>query len=80
MLSIRKRYDQIINSLTELYMFKQISKFVSVASLILLILPSVIFLAGKMELSQVKPYMLIMTFVWFVSAYICMWKDGREKA
>lgn len=53
-----------------------ILKIVSVLSLIALILPSILFLAGRMELDRVKWFMLLATIVWFVTATPIMWKDN----
>ena len=50
-----------------------IAKIISWISLIALIVPSIMFLAGRIELPQVKSMMLIATVVWFVSAYLWMW-------
>ena len=49
---------------------------VSLLALIALTLPSVIFLAGKLELNTVKWLMLLATIVWFVTATPWMWKDN----
>jgi branched-subunit amino acid transport protein len=54
-------------------------KIVSVLSLIALILPSILFLAGRMDLDKVKWYMLIATIVWFVTATPIMWKDNGQQ-
>lgn len=51
-----------------------IVKFVSWISLIALILPSLLFLVGKIELSQVRQVMLIATIVWIVSG--TLWMNG----
>ena len=53
---------------------------VSLLALIGLTLPSIIFLAGRMELNTVKWLMLNNTIFWFVAATPWMWKDnGAEK-
>jgi len=54
-------------------------KIVSVLSLIALILPSILFLAGRMELDRVKFFMLLATIVWFVTATPIMWKDNGQQ-
>ncbi len=54
-------------------------KIVSVLSLIALILPSILFLAGRMELDKVKFFMLLATIVWFVTATPIMWKDNGQQ-
>jgi len=40
------------------------------------ILPSILFFAGKMDLDQVKLWMLVATVAWFVATPLWM---GREK-
>jgi len=54
-------------------------KIVSVLSLIALILPSILFLAGRMELDRVKWFMLLATIVWFATATPIMWKDNSQQ-
>jgi hypothetical protein len=54
-------------------------KIVSVLSLIALILPSILFLAGRMELDRVKWFMLLATIVWFATATPIMWKDNGQQ-
>ena len=59
---------------------RSILKIISLLALIALTLPSVIFLAGKLELNTVKWIMLLATIVWFVAATGWMWKDnGAEQ-
>ncbi len=55
---------------------RTILQIISLLALIALTLPSVIFLAGKMELNMVKWLMLVATIVWFVTATGWMWKDS----
>jgi hypothetical protein len=49
---------------------------VSLLSLVALMLPSILFLAGRMELPTVKWIMLAATTVWFVTAAPWMWKQS----
>ncbi len=59
---------------------RSILQIVSLLALIGLTLPSIIFLAGRIELNTVKWLMLLATIVWFVAATPWMWKDnGAEK-
>lgn len=59
---------------------RPILQIVSLLALIGLTLPSIIFLAGRMELNTVKWLMLIASIVWFVTATPWMWKDnGAEQ-
>lgn len=49
---------------------------VSVLSLIALILPSILFLAGCIALTTAKWVMLLATPVWFATATPWMWKQS----
>ena len=51
------------------------AQIISWLSLVLLVLPSILFLSGTMDLQQVKWTMLIATFIWFVAAPFWMWKE-----
>jgi len=53
-----------------------ILQIVSLMALIAVTLPSVIYLAGRMELNMVKWIMLFASIVWFVTATPWMWKDN----
>jgi len=55
---------------------RPILQVVSLLALIALTLPSIIFLAGRLELNTVKWIMLLATIVWFVAATPWMWKDN----
>jgi hypothetical protein len=55
---------------------RSILQIISLLALIALTLPSVVFLAGKMELNMMKWIMLVATIVWFVTATLWMWKDN----
>lgn len=59
---------------------RTILQFISLMALIALTLPSVYFLAGKMELNMVKWLMLLATIVWFVTTTSWMWKDNGADA
>jgi hypothetical protein len=56
---------------------RPILQVVSLLALIALTLPSIIFLAGRLELNTVKWIMLLATIVWFVTATPWMWKDNH---
>ena len=58
---------------------RTILQFISLLALIALTLPSVNFLAGKLELDRVKWFMLLATIVWFVTAAGWMWKDNGSE-
>jgi nitrate/nitrite transporter NarK len=55
---------------------RSILPIIPLLALIALTLPSVIFLAGRLELNTVKWIMLLATIVWFVAATPLMWKDN----
>jgi len=55
---------------------RSILQIISLLALVGLTLPSVIFLAGRLELNMVKWLMLVATIVWFVAATGWMWKDN----
>lgn len=57
-----------------------ILRIVSLLSLVALILPSILFLAGRIELPTVKLWMLVATIVWFVTATPIMWKEKEQPA
>ena len=58
-------------------MIKQITQIISWVCLVVLILPSVLFLTGALaSLDQVKLVMLIATVVWFLSTPLWMWKEN----
>jgi hypothetical protein len=54
-------------------------RIVSLASLIVLIAPSILFLAGRMDLDRVKWVMIVATVLWFATATPVMW-NSKEKA
>ncbi len=58
---------------------RSILQIISLLALIALTLPSVLFLAGRLELDMVKWLMLIATIVWFVAATPWMWKDNDDQ-
>ncbi len=58
---------------------RSILQIISVLALIALTLPSVLFLAGRLELNMVKWVMLLATIVWFVTASLWMWKDNGDE-
>ena len=54
---------------------RTITQIISWISLVVLVLPSLLFLAGTMELETVKKIMLLMTVIWFISASLWMGKE-----
>lgn len=57
---------------------KMIAKIVALASLIVIIMPSIMFLTGSMELDKVKVVMRLATVIWFISAAEWIWKDDSQ--
>jgi branched-subunit amino acid transport protein len=55
---------------------RSILQFISLLALIALTLPSVLYLAGRLELDMVKWIMILATIVWFIAATPWMWKDN----
>jgi hypothetical protein len=55
-------------------MTKRLAQIVSLVSLVVLLVPSVLFLAGKMDLDRVKDVMLVATIIWFVATPFWMWE------
>ncbi len=55
---------------------RSILQIISLLALIALTLPSVLFLAGRLELDTVKWIMLAATVVWFAVTTPWMWKDN----
>ena len=56
-----------------------ILKIVSLLALIALTLPSILFLAGRLELNTVKWTMILATIVWFVVVTPSMWKNNSQE-
>jgi len=48
---------------------------VAVLSLVALMLPSILFLAGRMQLDTAKWIMLLATVVWFLAGTPWLWKQ-----
>ena len=58
---------------------KHMAKYIALVSLVLLIVPSAMFLADRMELQTVKTVMLIATIIWFIFATVWMWKNNNTQ-
>ena len=58
---------------------RAILKIVSLLALIALTLPSILFLAGRLELNTVKWVMILATIVWFVVVTPSMWKNNSQE-
>ena len=61
-------------------MLRPIAKIVSLIAAAVLIVPSVLYLAGKIELENVKSAMLIVTIIWFVTASLWMWNSEGDES
>lgn len=59
---------------------RYLAKVIALASLLLLTAPSVIYLAGRMDLDTVKRLMIIATVVWFISAAYWMWPRASDSS
>ena len=60
-------------------MMKKAIQIVSWLSLLTLIMPSILFLAGQLSsLDNVKHLMLAATILWFVSTPLWMWHEDRK--
>lgn len=57
---------------------RSILKVVSLLSLVALILPSILFLAGRVDLDRAKWIMVLATIIWFVTATGWMWKEPAK--
>jgi len=63
-----------------LNIMKLVLKIISYTGLGLTIIPSILFLMDKIELSQLKLYMLIGVIVWFGSAVFWVGRKKKEEA
>ncbi|RKY07358.1 MAG: hypothetical protein DRP66_06880 [Planctomycetota bacterium] len=54
---------------------RAIAQIISWLSLVALTVPSILYLAGSMDLDTVKRIMLVASLVWFLSATPWMWKE-----
>lgn len=56
---------------------RQIAKYFALLMLIVLIAPSILYLAGKMTLDTAKWVMLLATILWFIPATLWMWHEEK---
>ena len=54
---------------------RAIAQIISWLSLVALTVPSILYLAGSMDLDTVKRIMLVASLIWFLSATPWMWKE-----
>ena len=57
---------------------KTLIQLIGYISIIVLIVPSMLYLAGRMELEQLKTIMIVATIVWFVSSAILVWNLDKK--
>ena len=57
---------------------RTIIKITGYLGIIILILPSILFLAGKMELDSVKTVMIVATIIWFGASIIQVWDLDKK--
>ena len=57
---------------------RQLIKTIGYIGIAATILPSILFLAGKMDLGTVKTIMLLATILWFAAAIIVEWNLDKK--
>ena len=57
---------------------RTIIRLIGYIGIVVLIVPSMLYLAGKMELDQVKTIMIVATVVWFGSSAILVWNLDKK--
>jgi len=57
---------------------RTIIKITGYLGIIILILPSILFLTGKMELDSVKTVMIVATIIWFGASIIQVWDLDKK--
>ncbi len=57
---------------------RTIIKIIGYLGIIILIFPSILFLAGKMELDSVKTVMIVATIIWFAASIIQVWDLDKK--
>ncbi len=59
---------------------RKIAQLVALLSLILLIGPSILFLAGRMTHNTVKTVMFVATVIWFIAASLWLWHNNNNNS
>ena len=60
---------------------KSIIQLISYMGIVVLIIPSILFLGGKMEqLESVKTIMLVATIIWFVMSALLVWSLDKKSS
>ncbi len=57
---------------------RTIIRLIGYIGIVVLIAPSILYLAGKMELDQVKTIMIVATIVWFGASVIPIWNLDKK--
>ena len=57
---------------------RKIIQIIGYLGIIVLILPSILFLAGKIKLDSVKTIMIIATIIWFAASVIQVWDLDKK--
>ena len=57
---------------------RTIIRLIGYVGIVVLIAPSMLYLAGKMELDQVKTIMIVATIVWFGASVIPIWNLDKK--
>ena len=64
--------------MTRRYMMRTIIRLIGYVGIVILIVPSMLYLAGRMELDQVKAIMIAATIVWFGASVILVWNLDKK--
>ncbi len=56
---------------------RHFAKSFALLMLVVLIVPSILYLADKMTLDTVKTIMLVATVLWFIAAPLWMWREEK---
>ena len=59
-------------------MMRTIIKLIGYIGIVVLIVPSMLYLAGRMELEKVKTIMIVATIVWFGASAILVWNLDKK--
>ncbi len=60
-------------------MLRTVAQVISWLSLVALMVPSVLFMADRMDLAKMKMWMMVATVVWFIFASLWMWNEDEQK-
>ena len=57
---------------------RTVIKIIGYLGIVILIFPSILFLAGSIELDSVKTIMLVATIIWFAASVIQVWDLDKK--